>query len=207
MFEIQHYTSFVLAIVVFQLVPGPGTIAILNATARNGRIAGMAAVAGTLLGDFVFMIAAVAGLAAVMKANPVVFSAVQWFGAAYLCWIGLQLVFRKVEAGAADGQEPRRSPRTYFRQAFTVSLTNPKVILFFVSFFPLFLKPGAPVATLVLMMLHVTVLSLAYQAALVLAGNAVAARLRSLPSARKVASRLAGMALVGFGIKLATENR
>jgi RhtB (resistance to homoserine/threonine) family protein len=206
MLDIQNYASFVAAILVFQVIPGPGAVAILNATARDGRAAGMAAVTGTLLGDLVFMVAAVAGLAAVMKANPMLFQALQWFGAAYLCWIGLQLVRSKVgkERLAA---EPRRAPWTYFRQGFTVSLTNPKVILFFVSFFPLFLEPDASGATLVVMMLHVSVLSLVYQAGLVFAGNAVAVRLRALPSARRIANRLAGLALVGFGIKLAVDNR
>jgi threonine/homoserine/homoserine lactone efflux protein len=206
MFEIQNYASFVAAIVIFQLVPGPGTIAILNATARNGHAAGMAAVAGTLLGDFVFMVAAVAGVAAVMKANPIVFSALQWFGAAYLCWIGVQLLRRRIDAGP-DAEEPRCRPSVYLRQGFAVSLTNPKVILFFVSFFPLFLKPDASLLTLAMMMLHVTVLSLLYQAALVLVGNAAARRLKAMPSARRVATRLGGVALLGFGLKLAWSNR
>jgi len=206
MFEIQNYASFIAAILIFQIVPGPGTIAILNATARNGRAAGMAAVAGTLLGDFVFMVAAVMGVAAVMRANPIVFSALQWFGAAYLCWIGIQLLRRRFDAGPA-ATEPQRRPSVYFRQGFAVSLTNPKVILFFVSFFPLFLKPDASTLTLAAMMLHVSVLSLVYQAALVLAGNAAARRLRAMPSARRIATRLSGAALLGFGLKLASDNR
>ena len=203
---IQNYASFVLAVLVFQLVPGAGTIAILNATARNGARAGMAAVAGTVCGDLVFMIAAVAGLAAVMHANPMLFRALQWFGAAYLCWMGIGLLRKRLDDGPV-GEEPRRGPWTYFRQAFTVSLTNPKVILFFVSFFPLFLRADAPRATLLVMMAHVSVLSLAYQSGLVLAGNGVAARLRRLPWARRIATRLAGLALVGFGLKLAASNR
>ena len=158
LFEIQNYTSFVLAVIVFQLIPGPGTIAILNATARNGIRAGSAAVLGTVAGDFVFMVAAVAGLAAIMHSNPVVFQALQWFGAAYLVWIGIQLLRAKVE-GSAVVAEPKRSPAVYFRQAFAVSLTNPKVILFFVSFFPLFLTPDASPVTLGIMMAHVTLLS------------------------------------------------
>jgi threonine/homoserine/homoserine lactone efflux protein len=205
-FDIQNYSSFVLAVLVFQLIPGAGTIAILNATARDGSAAGMAAVAGTLAGDFVFMLAAVAGLAAVMQANPLLFEALQWFGAAYLCWLGLQLLRQRV--GPA-GPEPsaRRSPWAHFRQGFAVSLTNPKVMLFFVSFFPLFLRPTASAATLAAMMLHVTLLSLAYQAMLVLAGDAVARRLASIPSARRMATRLGGVALIGLGIKLAADNR
>lgn len=205
MFEIQNYPSFIAAVIVFQIVPGPGTLAILNATARNGVAAGFGAVLGTLLGDFLFMVAAVAGLAAVLNANPMLFQALQWFGAAYLCWMGLQLLRTPVSEDAKP--EAIKSAAVYFRQACAVSLTNPKVVLFFVAFFPLFLRPESSSVTLLVMMAHVTILSFVYQAGLVLLGNAVAARLRRFPSVRKIATRLAGIALVGFSIKLATSNR
>lgn len=206
MLDIQHYPSFVAAVLVFQLVPGAGTIAILAATARNGRAAGMAAVAGTLVGDFACMVAAVAGLAAVLRAEPVLLQGLQWLGAAYLGWLGVQLL-RAPIAAAPAGAAPLRTAWSQFRRALAVSLTNPKVVLFFVAFFPLFLKPGASTLTLGVMMLHVTLLSLAYQAALVCAGNAVARRLRALPWARRLATRVAGCALVGFGVALAAGNR
>jgi leucine efflux protein len=206
MFDIQNYGSFIAAIVVFQLIPGPGTLAILNATARNGVRAGLGAVLGTLAGDFLFMVAAAAGLAAVMNANPALFQALQWFGAAYLCWMGVQLLRAHI-AGDAATPEPRRATSVHFRQAFAVSITNPKVILFFVAFFPLFLRPDSSSLTLAAMMVHVTVISFLYQAGLVLAGNSIARRLEALPSARRIATRLAGMALIGFGIKLAAGNR
>lgn len=206
MFDIQNYASFLIAILIFQLVPGPGTIAILNATARNGIGAGFGAVLGTLLGDFIYMVAAVLGLAAVMQANPILFEALQWFGAAYLVWMGIQLL-RTRFAADGDAPEPTSSGWAYFRQACAVSLTNPKVILFFVAFFPLFLRADASGGTLVAMMAHVTVLSFLYQAGLVLAGNWVAAKLKSLPFARRLATQLAGIALIGFGFKLAASNR
>jgi threonine/homoserine/homoserine lactone efflux protein len=204
-FDIQNYWSFVAAIIVFQIIPGPGTIAILNATARNGIGAGFGAVFGTLLGDFLFMTAAVAGLAALLQANPVLFKLLQLFGAAYLCWLGLQLLRAKIR-DAENEIEPEKSVRVYFRQAFAVSLTNPKVVLFFVAFFPLFLRPDSSLTTLGVMMAHVTVISLLYQAALVLIGNLIARRLKALPSARRIATRLAGVALIGFGIKLASSR-
>jgi leucine efflux protein len=206
MFEIQNYGSFIAAILIFQLIPGPGTIAILNATARNGSGAGFAAVFGTLLGDFVFMVAAVAGLAALMQANPLLFRALQWCGAVYLGWMGFQLLRSKV-ADVSTAHEPKKSPRVYFRQGFAVSLTNPKVILFFVAFFPLFLRADSSASTLAVMMVHVTVISLLYQAGLVLIGNFVAQRLRTFPSARRIATRFAGIALIGFGLKLAADVR
>lgn len=206
MFDIQNYASFLIAILIFQLVPGPGTVAILNATARNGVGAGFGAVLGTLLGDFIYMLAAVLGLAAAMQANPILFEALQWFGAAYLAWIGIQLL-RTRFARDTDTPELQRSGWVYFRQACAVSLTNPKVVLFFVAFFPIFLRADASGTTLVAMMLHVTLLSFLYQAGLVLAGNAVALRLKAFPCARRLATRLAGIALIGFGFKLAASNR
>lgn len=206
MLGIQNYASFIAAILVFQLIPGPGTIAILDASARSGVRAGLATVAGTLLGDLVYMLAAVAGLAAIMAANQLLFDALQWFGAAYLCWIGLQLV-RAPRASANATGEPARAAAAHLRRGFAISLTNPKVVLFFVAFFPLFLRPDSSPATLVALMAHVSIISLIYQALLVSAGNAVAARFRRAPAARRVALRLAGLSLVGFGIKLAISNR
>jgi leucine efflux protein len=204
MFDIQNYASFIAAIVVFQLIPGPGTLAILNATARGGVGAGMGAVLGTLAGDFVYMLAAVLGLAAILAAYPQVLAAAQWAGIAYLCWLGARLLFARVDDPAAAA--PRRDNGVYFRQAFAVSLTNPKVVMFFMAFFPLFLHPGSTPGTLVAMMLHVSLIAFVYQAGLVLIGNAAARRLARWPHARRLATRLAGIALIGFGARLALGN-
>lgn len=206
MFDIQNYTGFLAAILIFQMVPGAGTLAILNATARNGVGAGLGAVLGTLTGDILFMSAAAAGLAAVMNSTPLLFRSLQWFGAAYLCWLGLQLL-RSPSADAAVDSRPCTSAWRYFRQGCAVSLTNPKVVIFFLAFFPPFLRHDSLNATLVAMMAHVTIISFLYQAGLVLVGNAVARRLRVLPAARRIATRLAGCALIGFGVTLAAGMR
>ena len=161
---------------------------------------------GTLLGDATYMIAAAAGLAALMSTNPLLFQGLQWFGAAYLCWMGIQMLRTPVAQHDA-ALEPRRSARTYLRNALVISLTNPKVMLFFVAFFPLFISPGSSTVTLVAMMVHVTLISLLYQGALVLIGNAAAIRLKALPLARTIATRVAAIALIGFGLKLAASNR
>jgi threonine/homoserine/homoserine lactone efflux protein len=206
MFDIQNYGSFIASILIFQAIPGAGTIAILDSTARNGRAAGMSSVLGTLTGDFLFMVAAAAGLAAVMQANPILFQSLQWFGAAYLFWMGIQLVMKRGDGDVAITNGSLTS-WLHFRRAFIVSLTNPKVILFFVAFFPLFLKPNASAITLPAMMLHVTVFSLVYQTALVLIGNVVAGRLKGFLYARQLANRLAGITLIGLSAKLASNIR
>lgn len=206
MLDIQNYAGFLVAILVFQAVPGAGTVAILNATARGGRRTGFAAVAGTLLGDFLYMLGALAGLAAVMHAHPHLFQALQWVGALYLVWLGWELL-RRPAASASAAPRTVPEPAACFRQAFAVALTNPKVMLFFVSFFPLFLRPDASPLTLAAMVAHVTVISLAWQALLVLLGNALAGHLAGWPGARQLITRLGGATLIGLGIKLASDNR
>ena len=206
MFGIHNYTGFVAAVAAFQLIPGPGTLTILNATARQGPRSGLAAVAGTLAGDLVFMLAAVCGLAALLDARPAILASMQWLGIAYLCWFGLRLLRKPAPC---DGAQTNRTETnwTAFRQAFTVCLTNPKAIMFFMAFFPLFLAPGSPTQTLALMIVHVSLISLLYQVGLVFVGNAVAVRLARVEHARVLARRMVGLGLIGFGIKLAVNRR
>lgn len=203
---IHHYAGFLLAILIFQLIPGPGTLTILKVTARAGVAAGMGAVAGTLAGDLLFMLAATLGLAALLGAHPQILAALQWLGIAWLCWLGARLLF--AGAGNADQAEARQqSGWAFFREGFLVCMTNPKAIMFFMAFFPLFMTEHSSGMTLAVMMLHVSLLSLVWQSLLVLGGNAVARRLRHLPGLRQGAARLAGLALIGFGIRLALQDR
>jgi threonine/homoserine/homoserine lactone efflux protein len=206
MFDIQNYGSFIMAIIIFQLIPGAGTITILNATARGGIGSGMKAVCGTLSGDFIYMLAAVLGLAAILSAYPGILASAQWIGVAYLCWIGWKLLRTSVK-DQPEYTALEKGGWSYFRQALAVSLTNPKVIMFFMAFFPLFLSTESTPVTLLALMMHVTAISLLYQTVLVLAGNAVAQRLSRWQFARLLATRLAGVALIGFGIKLAFNNQ
>jgi threonine/homoserine/homoserine lactone efflux protein len=202
---INNYTGFILAVLAFQIIPGPGTLAILNATARYGIGSGMAAVMGTLAGDLLFMLVAVLGLAAVLSTLPFLFSFLQWFGILYLCWLGLRLILSG--EGAGPGKQQAQNHWASFRQALAVCLTNPKAILFFMAFFPLFLARDSEPVTLGLMVLHVSLISLLYQTGLVLAGNAIAVKFSRFPRARTLAGRLAGLGLLGFGLKLAMSQR
>ena len=79
---IADYVSFVIAIVVFLLIPGPGNLALITSTGKGGIAGGMGATFGVIAGDQVLLWAAVAGVSAVMAAYPSAFQAVQWLGAA-----------------------------------------------------------------------------------------------------------------------------
>lgn len=206
MFHIQNYGSFILAVIAFQIIPGAGTITILNATARKGISGGMKSVFGTLSGDFIYMLSAVLGLSAILSAYPTILEWAQWIGVTYLIWIGLKLLWTSEKNESADIY-PSKESWAYFRQGIAVSLTNPKTIMFFMAFFPLFLSSEETPITLLLLMGHVIVISFLYQTLLVLSGNAVARKLSQWQLVRMLAKRLAGIAFITFGVKLAFNNR
>ena len=143
--------------------------------------------------------------AAVLAARPLLLSSLQWLGIVYLCWLGLKLLL--APAGDEADAAPAQDYWTCFRQAFAVCLTNPKAIMFFMAFFPLFLTRDSRPLTLGVMMAHVSLISLVYQTGLVLVGNAVAVKLSRFRQARVLARRLLGLGLLGFGLKLAVNRR
>jgi leucine efflux protein len=79
----------------------------------------------------------VAGVAALLSAYPAAFHAVQWLGAGYLAWLGGKMLLLK--PGAAPVLEIK--PHHYLRQALMITLLNPKAIVFYMAFFPLFVDP------------------------------------------------------------------
>jgi leucine efflux protein len=202
-FGIADYGAFVAAIIVFLLIPGPGNLALITSTSKGGVRGGLAATAGLIAGDQVLLWLAVAGVAAALAAHPRVFGAVQWLGAAYLAWLGLKMLLAK--AGSAPVLTIR--PRDYGRQSFLITLLNPKAVVFYMAFFPLFVDPlhhrGLP--TFGAMALTIAALTFVYGLAVVLLTHFLAERLRA---DRRIAfwlEKLAGMILVGFGVKLATQ--
>ena len=200
--EIHSYSSFILAIILFQLFPGAGTIVILRSTAANGVKSGMCAVWGTLLGDFIFMSSAVLGLATVLVKFPLLFKFIQYLGILYLCYLGLQKLVEKVDQ-TTKVHNNKNTHYTAFKEALAVCLTNPKAIMFFMAFFPLFLSLDSNPIALVVMMLHVTTISLVYQTLLVVVGNRVSRYISGWKYAKVLGTRLAGIAFIAFGVKLA----
>ncbi len=201
MFGIADFGAFCAAILLFLALPGPGTFALLTATGKGGRRGGAAATLGLILGDQVLLWLAVAGVAALLTAHPAVFKAVQYAGAAYLAWIGLKLLFSR----GGEAAPIRMQAGHYARQAFLITLLNPKAIVFYMAFFPLFIDPathkGLP--TFAAMAVSIAVISAVYCLALVWLADAVSASVRAHRRLAAALQRLAGVALVGFGIKLA----
>ncbi len=204
MFGIADYGAFVIAIIVFLLVPGPGNLALITSTGKGGIRGGLAATWGVILGDQVLIWMAVAGVAALLATYPAAFRVVQWLGAVYLAWLGLRMWFMQA------GDKPVLHIRTgqYLRQAFLITLLNPKAIVFYMAFFPLFVDPvrHQGVLTFGVMAATVAVLAFVYGLTMTLMTHFLAARMRANPVVSSVLNKLAGLFLVGFGIKLAVAN-
>lgn len=204
MFGVADYGAFVAAIIVFLAIPGPGNLALITSTSKGGIRGGLAATLGIIAGDQVLMWAAVAGVAALLLAYPAAFTAVQWAGAAYLAWLGAKMIF------ARPGARPilNIQPRHYFRQAGLITLLNPKAIVFYMAFFPLFVDPARHQGLLTFgaMALTIATLTFLYGLAAVLLTHHLAARMRANPLVGRVLEKVAGMFLLGFGIKLAVSK-
>lgn len=204
MFGIADYGAFVAAIIVFLLIPGPGNLALITSTGKGGVRGGLAATFGVIAGDQVLMWLAVAGVAALLAAYPAAFSAVQWLGAAYLAWLGWKMLTAK--PGGAPVLNIR--PRQYFQQAAVITLLNPKAIVFYMAFFPLFVDParhqglvsfGAMAAT-------IAALTFLYGLVVTLLTHFLAERMRANPAIGRTLEKVAGLFLIGFGIKLAISK-
>jgi len=200
---IQDLGTFVAAVIVFLAIPGPGTFSLLTATGKGGLRAGYATLAGLALGDQILMWLAVIGVAALLKANPVLFGLVKYAGAAYLIWIGVQLLWQR---GEGAGGPVRMEAGRYFRQGILVTLLNPKAIIFYMAFFPLFIDPAhhQGLATFATMAALIAAITLLYCSLLILAGHAMSQRVRQQPRLRRWLQSLAGVFLVSFGVRLGT---
>ena len=203
MLGIGDYGAYCAAILLFLALPGPGTFALLTSTAKGGLRGGAAATLGIILGDQVLLWLAVAGVAALLAAHPALFQGVQYLGAAYLVWIGLKLVF----ARPGSASPVRIEPHHYARQAFLLTLLNPKAIVFYMAFFPLFIDPAQHrgAITFAAMAATIAVITAVYCLALAIFAEAISARLKAHAGAGRLLERLAGIFLVGFGLRLGTQ--
>ena len=201
MFGIADYGAFVAAIILFLAIPGPGNLALITSTSKGGRLGGLAATFGLIAGDQVLMWLAVAGVATLLATYPTAFNAVQWVGAAYLAWLGLKMLLAK------PGSKPVLNilPHHYFRQALFITLLNPKAIVFYMAFFPLFVDPAQHqgLVTFGVMAATVATLTFIYGFIAVLLTYYLAERLRATPVVGRALEKLAGAFLIGFGVKLA----
>jgi leucine efflux protein len=204
MLGVTDYGTFVVTVLIFLLIPGPGNLALITSTSKGKIRGGLAATMGLIAGDQVLMWSAVAGVAALLAAYPDAFQAVQWLGAAYLAWLGSKMLLAK--PGAAPLLNIKAGH--YFRQALMITLFNPKAIFFYMAFFPLFVDPASQrgLVTYGFMAGTIAGMTFLYGLTSVLLTHYLAERIRANPIISRMMEKVAGVFLIGFGIKLAVSR-
>ncbi|MBU9650237.1 leucine efflux protein LeuE [Burkholderia multivorans] len=202
--------TYVFGVIFIILLPGPNSMYVLSLAAQRGVKAGYRAACGVFVGDTVLMVLSAAGVASLLKANPLLFSVVKYGGAAYLLYIGtgmLRGAWRKLRASTdAPGEAPRAVDGDRpFRKALIVSLLNPKAILFFISFFIQFVDPAFPHPALSFAVLGAIAqcASFLYLSTLIFAGARLAAHFRRRRRLAAGAASSVGGLFIGFSVKLA----
>ncbi len=197
--------GYLLACLILVVTPGPDMAFVLGQALSGGARRGWAATAGVYAGVGVHILLAALGVAALVAANPALFTALRIAGAIYLLWLGAQAIRAALRCPGADSADPPPgiSLSAAFRQGFVTNLLNPKVGLFFLAFVPLFVDPGRSPAWVQMLILGplLPAIALPLYALLIPAAARIAGRLRA-SSAGRWLDGVAGTLFVGLGVRM-----
>ncbi|MDB5468308.1 MAG: threonine efflux protein [Phenylobacterium sp.] len=206
---VQALVAFSVAAGLLTLTPGLDTALILRTAAVEGPKRAALAAVGIITGCLVWGGAVALGLGALLQASHLAFNLLRWAGAAYLLWLGANLILRpraRFELAAA-GRPSAGDDFTWMRRGLLTNLLNPKVGVFYVSFLPQFLPAGVPAGSFIFLLACVhAAMGLAWCGALIAATRPIAGALQRSAVVRWL-DRITGGVFVGFGLRLALERR
>ena len=199
--------AFLIAALVLAVTPGPSITYVVARTVAGGRSEGLASCIGTGIGGLLHVLAAALGLSLLVAESALAFGLLKYLGAAYLVYLGVQLLLRRDAALVLQGVTVQGAARA-LREGILVEALNVKTALFFLAFLPQFVTPAMPLAPQLVLLGSVCVVlnTLADVAAvfaaqkLLSSGPARAARARLL-------KRASGMTIMGLGAFLALAQR
>ena len=199
---------FVVASLAIIVTPGQDMILVMSRSIAQGSAAGVATAAGVSCGLVGHTILATLGLGAILRTSEWVFVALKLVGAAYLVYLGVQLLRTKSHELAVAAGAPR-SPGRLFVDGALSNLSNPKIAVFYFAFLPQFVLPGAAQPTLTVFVLGLVFAALTFlvKGPVGLGAGMLSGWLRERPGALKWLYRTSGMVLVGLGVRLAFERR
>ena len=212
---VVHAGLFCVAVLMLNLTPGPDTAFIVGQTVAHGRRAGLLSVLGISAGCVVHTLALALGLSAIIAASSGAFLAIKIAGAAYLVYLGLRMIVAAGRSRAAitTAVVPSRTARPSgwrtFGQGFMTNVLNPKVVLFFLSFFPQFVatdsasKPAAFIALGIVLIAISTV----YNGAVAWLAGGLTRRVRGAPRVKAWLDRSIGAAFIALGARIAFADR
>lgn len=203
---IHDFWVFALASLILNITPGNDMLYVASRSTGQGIKAGIVSSLGIMAGCLVHVLAAVAGLSAIIAGSAIAFNVIKYIGAAYLVYLGVRaLLSRKGSSFQPDGKLPRLSYKKLFVQGMITNVLNPKVALFFLAFLPQFIDAGAARAQWQILFLGTwfdaggTLVNILVAILFGKMGN----WLTRSPRFLKVQEKITGMLLVGLGIKVA----
>lgn len=197
MFDV-HIVSFVIAMTIFALVPGPGVLATLSRTVCNGERSAMFLVFGLILGDILYASFAVFGLGAIAQVMGAAFVWIRWISGVYLVYLGYRMFAQRPENSPVPKEQSGKS----FLLGLFITLGNPKVIVFYLGFLPTFFDMHTVTPWTYLQIVGIiTLVSIPVLGAYIkLAGNMV--RRIDGSGFHRTLNRVAGSVMVAAGIKV-----
>jgi len=205
---VQALTAYMVAAGLLTLTPGLDTALVLRTAAVEGPKRAAFAALGINIGCLIWGGAVALGLGALLAASTLAFNVLKWIGAAYLLWLGLNLLLKPRDRfEVAAGDRRGGGDLTWMRRGFLTNLLNPKVGVFYVSFLPQFLPQGVQAAPFIFLLavIHV-VLGSCWSATLIAATRPIAGVLQKAAVVRWL-DRLTGGVFLAFGVRLALDRR
>ena len=207
MLDLQSLALFLAAGLALNLTPGPDMLYVAARAASEGRGAGIASALGIGAGTFVHIALVAGGLAALLAAVPVAYTAIRLLGAAYLVYLGVRALLRP--SALAERALAPASRWAVFRQGVITNVLNPKVALFFLAFLPQFVDPGRGNAALQVLALGLlfdisgTIVNLG----VALGASGAAGWLRRSARVGQGLERATGILFIALGLRLACAGR
>nr|WP_320125920.1 LysE family translocator [uncultured Shewanella sp.] len=207
--DLNSLILFAVACLAINLIPGPDVIYIVSNTMKGKMISGLKAAMGLGVGYFVHTLAASLGLSAIILSSALAFSIVKWLGAAYLMYLGIQALISMWRGNNHIVVDDNSIPNgNVFFQGIVVSVLNPKVALFFLSFLPQFIDPLAGSTSIQLLTLGLifSLLATLCNVLYASAGSWVFSRPNSQRYSRALEG-ISGVLLIGLASKVMTSDR
>lgn len=214
MFGVENLWLFVVSGLLLNLIPGPDSLLIMARSASQGFKAGMAAALGIGTGTCVHIGAAALGMSAVLATSAEAFFVVKLVGAAYLCYLGWQLLTSKPTPASAteptaDTQAFIKTPyRRIFWQGVLTNVLNPKVALFFLAFVPQFIAVDASNKALsfILLGLVFNVNGMLWCSFLAWTVAQAGHKIKLSTTCKQLLNKVTGAVFVTLGVKLALSK-
>jgi threonine/homoserine/homoserine lactone efflux protein len=196
----QTLLAFALVSAGIMLIPGPSNFFLLAHGIGHGRRSALAAMAGVEAASAIRVLLAAAGLSAVLASSVVAFNLIRWAGVAYLAYLGIRS-FRSGRPDASPEVSERPVPLTRSaRKGLIVGLGNPKMVIFYLAFFPQFVHPAQGSQTVQMLILGTVfwIIGAVWDLAFASASGAVGTWLKHRPRVQGAQPRVEGLAYLGL---------